>query len=139
MGVRGGCLKQLRRATGRLPGACAERVGDAQPSVEVQGRERQMQDDSSDGADDLDAQLEEPVAQPGHLCASAVGAGGVQAQFLHEHVGRSGQQDAQLVRHEAAAARAVDLQAVEQFLDPVLDVASSAGIWLPGDLPIDTG
>ena len=48
-----------------------------------------------------------------------------QSQFLHEHVGRGGQEDAQLVRREQTAARAVDLQPIEQFLDPILDVPSS--------------
>ena len=44
---------------------------------------------------------------------------------LHEHVGRGGQEDAQLVRREQTAARAVDLQPIEQFLDPILDVPAS--------------
>ena len=48
-----------------------------------------------------------------------------QSQFLHEHVGRGGQEDAQLVRREQTAARAVDLQPIEQFLDPILDVPAS--------------
>ena len=53
------------------------------------------------------------------------GARRVQPQFLHEHVGCGGQKNAQLVRPESAAARAVELQVLE-FLDPVLDVATGA-------------
>ena len=37
-----------------------------------------------------------------------------QSQFLHEHVGRGGQEDAQLVRREQTAARAVDLQLAQE-------------------------
>lgn len=61
-----------------------------------------------------------------HLGAGAGGAGGSEPQFLQEHVGGGRQQDPQLVRPEPAAARAVDLQAVVQFLDAVLDVAAPA-------------
>ena len=49
-----------------------------------------------------------------------------QPHLLHEHVGGGRQQDPQLVRPEAVTARAVDLQAVVQFLDAVLDVAAPA-------------
>ena len=81
-----------------------------------------MQDEAAAGADDMDAQLEQPGPQPAHLGAGARRAGGPQPQFLHEHVGDRRQQHPQLIRPEAAAARAVDLQAIEQLLDPVLDV-----------------
>ncbi len=55
-------------------------------------------------------QLQQPVAQPRHLGAGAVGPRCTQPQLLHEYVGRRGQQHPQLVRQELAAARAVDLQ-----------------------------
>jgi len=42
-----------------------------------------MQDDPADGADDVDAELEESVAEPRHLGASARGAGGALAKLLH--------------------------------------------------------
>ena len=86
----------------------------------------QMQDDTADGADDMNAQLQEPVAQPGHLGSGTGGACGAQPELLHEHVGGGRQQDPQLVRGEPAAAGAVDLQPVEQFLGPVLDVTARA-------------
>ena len=50
-----------------LSGACSEGECDAAPSVEGSRGARQMQDNAADGADDMDAQLQEPVAQPGHL------------------------------------------------------------------------
>jgi hypothetical protein len=43
------------------------------------------------------------------LGSSTVGAGGSQAQLLHQHVGRGGQQHAELVGPEAAAAGSADV------------------------------
>ena len=74
---------------------------------------------------DVDPQLQQPVPQPRHLAAGARGTRRPQSQFLHEHVGGGSQEDAQLVRPEQTAARAVDLQPIEQFLDPILDVPAS--------------
>ena len=45
-----------------------------------------MQDEAADGADDVDAELEQPIAQPHHLGSGTRGARRVQPQFLHEHV-----------------------------------------------------
>ena len=72
-----------------------------------------MQNHAADRADDVDPQLQQPVAQPRHLAAGARSTRRPQSQFLHEHVGRGGQEDAQLVRREQTAARAVDLQPIE--------------------------
>ena len=94
------------------------------PSIEVWRRPRQMQDEAADRAADVNAEFEQPVAQPRHLGAGVGGACGAQAEFLHEHVGGGRQEDAQLVRPELAAARTVDLQTVEQLLDAVLDIAA---------------
>ena len=85
----------------------------------------QMQNHAADRADDVDPQLQQPVAQPRYLAAGTRSTRRPQSQFLHEHVGRGGQEDAQLVRREQTAARAVDLQPIEQFLDPILDVPAS--------------
>ena len=84
-----------------------------------------MQNHAADRADDVDPQLQQPVPQPRHLAAGTRSTRRPQSQFLHEHVGRGGQEDAQLVRREQTAARAVDLQPIEQFLDPILDVPAS--------------
>ena len=70
-----------------------------------------MQNHAADRADDVDPQLQQPVPQPRHLAAGTRSTRRPQSQFLHEHVGRGGQEDAQLVRREQTAARAVDLQA----------------------------
>ena len=82
-----------------------------------------MQDDAADRDDDLDAEREQPVAQPGHLGAGARGARGSQPQFLHQDKGGGGQEHAQLIGPEATAARAPDLETVMEFLDPVFNVA----------------
>ena len=85
---------------------------------EVRRRARQMQNEAARRADNVHPQLEQPVPQPAHLGAGAGGTRRPQPQLLHEHVRRGSQQDAQLVRREVSATRAVDLQAVEQLLDP---------------------
>ena len=46
-----------------------------------------MQDEAADGADDVDAEFEQPIAQPQHLGSGTRGARRAQPQFLHEHVG----------------------------------------------------
>ena len=69
-------------------GARAEREGDASPGVQVGRRRRQVEDDAPGRADDVGPQLEEPVAQPGHLGAGTRGPRGAQPEFLHQHVGR---------------------------------------------------
>ena len=56
----------------------------------------------------MDAQLEQPLAQRGHLCARADCAGRPEAEFLHEHVGRGREEDAQLIGPETAAVRGVN-------------------------------
>src|SRR6266852_9971057 len=82
-----------------------------------------MQDDAADRDDDVDAELEQSVAQPGHLGAGIRGARGSQPDLLHEDERGGGQEHAQLIGPEATAARAPDLQSVVEFLDPVFDVA----------------
>ena len=96
------------------------------PRVEGGRRCRQMEDDASDRHDDVDAQCEQALAQPGDLGARVGGARGAQTEFLHEHVRGGGEEHAQLIRPEAAAARATDRKAVVEFLDPMLDVAAGA-------------
>ena len=114
----------VRRTVRALPGARTEFDGDAPPRVEVRRGARQVQDETTDGADDVGSELEQPVAEPRHLGAGTRGARRAQPEFLQEHVSGGGQQDAQLVRPEPTAARAVELEAIDQFLDAVLDVAA---------------
>ena len=107
-------------------GAGAECKGDVPPGVEVRRGGRQVQDDAADRADDVRVELEEPVAQPRHLGVGTGGARRAQPEFLQEHVGGGGEEHAQLIGPEPTAARAVDLQAIEQLLNPILDVAAGA-------------
>ena len=122
-----GCVyARLTGAVWGLSGAGAECQRDVPPGVEVRCGGRQVQDHAADRADDVRPQFEEPVAQPRHLGAGTGGARRAQPEFLHQHVGGGGEEHAQLIGPEATAARAVDLQAIEQFLDAVLDVAAGA-------------
>ena len=89
--------------------------------VEVRRGGRQVQDHAADRTDDVRPQF---GAEPRHLGTGTGGARRAQAEFLHQHVGGGGEEHAQLIGPEATAARAVDLQAIEQFLDAVLDVAA---------------
>ena len=94
------------------------------PGIEVGRRRRQMQDDAADRDDDMDAQLQQALAQPRHLGAGTRGARGPQPEFLHEDVRRGREEHAQLIGPEATATRAPDLEPVVEFLDPIFDVAA---------------
>lgn len=50
----------------------------------------EVKDDPGHRSDDMGAQLEQAVAQPRHLGASAAGAGRAEPQLLHQHIGRDG-------------------------------------------------
>lgn len=116
----------------------AERERDVAPGVEVGSRGRQMQHDAAHGDDHVDAQFEQPLAQPRHLGARTRGARSPQAEFLHEDVRGGREEHAQLIGPEATAARSSDLEPVVQFLDPIFDVAAGAVDALvdePGRLP----
>jgi len=79
-----------------------------------------MEDDAAHGDDHVDAQFEQPLAQPRDLGVRTRGARGPQAEFLHEDVRGGREEHAQLIRPEATATRAADLKPVVQFLDPIL-------------------
>ena len=74
----------------------------------------------------LSAQFQQPFAQGPHLRPRASGPRRPQPQFLHQNVGSRRQQYPELVGQELRAARAVDLQALVQFLEAVLDFAPLA-------------
>ena len=107
-----------------LAWAGAEREGDGPPRVEVRGGGRQVEDDAAHRGDDVGPQFEQPVPQPGHRGASTGGPRRAQPEFLHQHRGRGGEEDAQLIRPEATAAGPTDLEPVVQLFDPILDVTA---------------
>ena len=109
---------QLRRGRSREALGAAEREGDVPPRVEVRGGGRQVEDDAAHRGDDVGPQFEQPVPQPGHLGASTGGPRRAQPEFLHQHIGRGGEEDAQLIRPEATAAGPTDLEPVVQLFDP---------------------
>ena len=69
--------------------------------------------------------LEEGDSKPVDLCAGERGAACTKSKLLEQHVGRCGEQHAKLVRPEAMAAGPVHLQAVLQFLNPILRITST--------------
>ena len=102
-------------------------------------RLRQVQDYAPHRCHYPRSQFQEAFPQCPCLRPSAVGARGRQAQLLHQHVGRGGQQHAELVGPKPGppatglcrwggkptATGAIDLKSV-QLLDPVLDFATLA-------------
>jgi hypothetical protein len=84
-----------------------------------------MEDDAAHGADNPDAEFEQALPQRAHLRAGAGRARGPQPEFLHQDVRGGGEEHTQLIRPEASAARAPDLEALVELLDPIFDVAAS--------------
>ncbi len=105
-----------------LSSACAERDGNAAPCALKRERRREMKDDPTDRDLDAHAELDQPLAQGRDLGPCAVGALSTKAEFLHQHISCRRHQHPELVGPETGTAGPVDLQAVMQFLDPVLDL-----------------
>ena len=72
----------------RYPARAPREKGDLAPRVEIRRRARQVQDEAADGADHVDAEFEQPIAQPQHLGSGTRGARRAQPQFLHERIAR---------------------------------------------------
>ena len=87
---------------------------------------RELQDDPTDGADDVDADRDQRLPQPRDLGAAERGPVGVQLQLLAEHEGRGRQRDAQLVGPEPRATGTPEGEGVLQFLQAILTVAARA-------------
>ena len=96
-------------ATARYPVRAPECEGDVPPSSKSGVARGRCRIRRRTERTNVDAELEQSVAQPRHQGAGAGGTYAAQAQFLHEHVDGGRQEDAQLVRPEPGAARAVDL------------------------------
>jgi len=107
-----------------------------------------VQHDPTNGNHDVSAKLDQSLAESGHLCSGRSRSLRSESDFLHEHVGGRCHQDPELVGPESGATRAVDLQPVMEFFDPVLDVspitvgrihplrgASQVGDDIPGVVP----
>lgn len=102
-----------------LSGAGAEGERQALPVVAERERRRQVQHDASHRQHHLGAELEHVLAQGGDLGPGPAGVRRPEPQLLQQDIGGGGQQHAQLVGEEARAARAVDLEAMMEFLEPV--------------------
>jgi hypothetical protein len=115
-----------RQTVGRMNGSDrgAEAPGDLGPRGVIGEGRRQMQHKAAGTGDDPRADLEQAFAQRRDLRARVGGAGRVPPKFLQQDVRGGGEEHAQLVGPEPHATRAIDLEAVMQFLDPILDVAA---------------
>ena len=87
---------------------------------------RETDDQASGGGTHLSAELQQPFPQDGDLRARAGRVLRVTAECLHEDVGGGREQHPELVGQEPRATRPVDLQAVLELLDAVLDVSTLA-------------
>ena len=129
-GIRPELLRRHCRECGARPtalrGSSTEVFSDDLPVVPVQTGDGQVQHDAPHGRLYPGAAFYEVFAQGADLGRSEGGAGGPQTQLLVEHVGGGTQQPSQLIGEEAAAAGAVDFQAMMQLFDPILDVPAGA-------------
>ena len=87
---------RVMRAVSARYGATAER--ERQPTVAVWEGRRQSQHEPAHRGDHLHADLEQVEPQPADLRARPRSAACNEPQFLQQHVGRSGEQHAELVR-----------------------------------------
>src|SRR5258708_15967283 len=69
--------------------------------------------------------MQQAFAQHANLSTGTSSSGSPQAQLLHQYIGGSGEQNAELVGPEAGATGAVDFEVV-QFLDAVFYVTALA-------------
>ena len=104
----------------------SEAPGDGAPGDDVRIGLREMQDIPAHTHGDLYADLQQALAQRRHLGARVDGARRAETEFLQQDVRGSREQHAELIRPETRAARAIDLESVMQFLDPILDLAPLA-------------
>jgi hypothetical protein len=82
----------------------------------------QVEDDPTDGDDDMHAEFEQSFSQAADLGAGTRRARGAQAEFLQQDVGGGGEEHAELIGPKARAARAPDLEIVVELFDPILHV-----------------
>jgi len=118
-GVSAGSLLEHRT----LRGHCAKAQGDAPPLAVVGTRLRQMHDEAMHRALDAGAELEQPFAQGRDPSTRQAGAAGAAAQLLHQHVGRGGERDTQLIGEEARAAGAI-AERLRVLVPPIRGVPS---------------
>ena len=85
-----------------------------------------MKDEATDRGHNAATDLEQFLAKGLDLGSRKACPCSPVSEFLHEHIGGAGHQDAELVRPEVRAARPIDLESVLEFLDAVLDLPSGA-------------
>ena len=85
-----------------------------------------MENEAADGDDDLSAELEEAIAESGHLHPHRGRPGRSKSQLLHRDIGGCRQENAELVGPEARATGAVDGKIEEELLDAILGISPRA-------------
>ena len=86
-----------------------------------------MQHEAPCGTRDPDVEGQVPLAQGADFGSRALTVAVTEVQFLHEIVGGGGGRNAKLVGEKVRSAGVVDLKAVVNLSDPVLDLAATAG------------
>jgi len=109
-----------------LRGFDVDCVSDELPGEAAREGRWQTQGDAPHRALNSDTEFQELFAQSPDLSTPVGSARGADAQLLVEDVDRYGQQAAELISEQAAAAGAVGFETVVQLLDPILDVTASA-------------
>jgi hypothetical protein len=84
--------------------------------------QREMNHNSANGAFCPGCDLEQSFAQSRHLRCRKAGACCQSPHLLHEDVSRRRHQDPKLVGREAGAIRAIHLETMMEFFDPVFSV-----------------
>ena len=123
---RAGRQVMAERVGPGLSGPRPERSGDPGPVLAEREALGQAELDATGGGDNLHADLQQAVLEGPDLGSGTGSVRSVPAQFLHQDVGRRGQEDAELVGEEARATGAIDLKAILEFLDSVLRVTAGA-------------
>ena len=107
-------------------------AGDVLPAVQPRIIDREMNDDAPRRVLDPSSQFEQSFAECSHLDRGQSRASGASADLLHQNVGGSCHQDAQLIGQEAGATGPVNFQTVMQFLDPVFCISPAAVDFVDG-------
>jgi hypothetical protein len=85
-----------------------------------------VQDNPTNGDDDMSADFEKAFPERLYLSSGTGGMAEVESELLKKHIGGSGEKDTKLVGEETTAAGAVDIEAQMKLFDAILDIASRA-------------
>jgi hypothetical protein len=104
------CFGQCEAALSRRGAECQRHLPEGGEERERRG---QMHDHTANRNQHTCAQFQQTFTECPDLSSGTAGVRGSQTQLLHQYVRGSGEQDAELVGPEVAAAGAVDLEIVQ--------------------------